>query len=165
MGDAFDLDKASDLIDDKMARNMANDLRRHLGADALKPHKPVVSGPGIGPGGIPISSGRKNVYGAAGSGGLHGAAKDLATIASRSPAGRSGSKDGDLLSSMAGRLSKLEAMNAALKKELAEKNAKVAHLEDQNRQLAMAAGEDSIEQIATLTVERDRYKEQVAEMT
>ena len=28
VGDAFDLDKASDLLDDKMARNMANDLRR-----------------------------------------------------------------------------------------------------------------------------------------
>lgn len=55
VGDAFDLDKASGLIDDKMARNMAADLRRHLGPDALKPHKPLVSGPGVGPGGIPIS--------------------------------------------------------------------------------------------------------------
>lgn len=104
VGDAFDLDRASELIDDKMARNMANDLRRHLGTDALKPHKPVVSGPGVGPGGIPISSGRSKVYGAAGqAGGLHGAAKDLASIASRSPA-RSSSKDGDLVTSMAARL-------------------------------------------------------------
>ena len=63
VADAFDLDKASDLIDDKMARNMAADIRRQLGADALKPHKPLISGPGVGPGGIPISSGRKQVYG------------------------------------------------------------------------------------------------------
>ena len=83
------------------------------------------------------------MYGAAGASGLHGAAKDLATIASRSPA-RSNSKDGDLVATMAARLSKLEAMNAALKKELAEKNAKIAHLEDKNEQLTMAASDDSI---------------------
>ena len=104
-----------------MARNMANDLRKQLGADALKPHKPLISGPGVGPGGIPLSSGRKQVYAGAGGSGLHGAAKDLATIASRSPAGRSGSKDGDLLSSMAQRLAKLESLNQALKSELREK--------------------------------------------
>ena len=28
VGDAFDLEKASDLIDDKLAKNMANDIRR-----------------------------------------------------------------------------------------------------------------------------------------
>ena len=61
-GQAFDLDQASDLIDDKMARNMAHDIRKQLGADALKPHKPLISGPGAGPGGIPISSSRKAIY-------------------------------------------------------------------------------------------------------
>ena len=96
---------------------------------------------------------------------MHGAAKDLATIASRSPAGRSSSKDGDLLSSMAQRLSKLEAMNAALKNELREKNNHIVALEEDNRQLTMAASEDSIDQIAQLIVERDRYKQQVEEMT
>lgn len=83
MGDAFDLDKAADMIDDKMARNMAADLRKHLGADALKPHKPLLSGPGVGRSGIPISQGRSAIYGggAARIGGLHGASKDLASIA------------------------------------------------------------------------------------
>ena len=62
VGDAFNLDNASDLIDDNMARNMANDIRRQLGAAGLQPHKPVVSGPGIGRSGIPISSGRRSQH-------------------------------------------------------------------------------------------------------
>lgn len=52
---AFDDEQAMNMMDDKMARNMAADLRKHLGADALKPHKPLISGPGAGPGGIPLS--------------------------------------------------------------------------------------------------------------
>ena len=132
VGDAFDLDKASGLIDDKMARNMAADLRKHLGADALKPRKPLITGPGAGPGGIPISSGRRKAHGGVSSSSLHGAASDLAAIA-KSPAGRSGSKDGDLFSSMAARLSKLEAMNASLKSELREKTDRIISLEDQNK--------------------------------
>ena len=118
VGDAFSLDNAAiDMIDDKLARNMANDIRRQLGPNALQPHKPLISGPGVGPGGIPISSGRRNLHGAAAAGSpmrsglgggpqagskgsLHNASKDFA-IANRSPAARSGSKDGDLLSSMA----------------------------------------------------------------
>ena len=164
VGDAFDLDKANELIDDKMARNMAADLRKHLGADALKPRKPLITGPGAGPGGIPISSGRRKAHGSvSGASSLHGAAVDLATIA-KSPAGRSGSKDGDLFSSMAQRLGKLEALNTSLKSELREKSQKIIVLENQNKQLAMAAGDDSIDQIAKLTVERDNYKEQTVEM-
>ena len=137
VGDAFDLDKASDLIDDKMARNMANDLRKHLGADALKPHKPLITGPGVGPGGIPISSGRRAMHGVGGIGApktsLHGAASDLAAIAKSSPKSSGAfSKDGDLLASMAQRLQKLEAMQTSLKSELREKNEKIRVLEDKN---------------------------------
>jgi len=40
--------------------------------------------------------------------------------------------DGDLVSTMAARLAKLEAFNLTLKKELAEKNVKIAHLEAKN---------------------------------
>ena len=65
-GSAFDLNAPSDLIDDKMAKNMAEDIRRQLGPNGLSLHKPVVSGPGVGPGGIPISSGRSKQYGIAG---------------------------------------------------------------------------------------------------
>ena len=90
---------------------MAQDIRRELGPNGLQPRKPVITGPGSGPGGIPISAARQKVHGgAAGRGSaissnLHGASKDLAAIANRSPAGRSASgKDGDLLSSMAQRL-------------------------------------------------------------
>ena len=61
-GQAFDSDKASDLIDDRMVRNMASDIRQQLGADALKPRKPLITGPGAGPGGIPISSGRRGMH-------------------------------------------------------------------------------------------------------
>ena len=78
-------------------------------------------------------------------GSLHKASKDLAAIHNRSPAGRSGSKDGDLVSSMVARLQKLEAMNTALKSELKEKNSKIVVLEDQNAKLKMAASEDSID--------------------
>ena len=118
-----------------MVKNMASDLRRQLGADALKPHKPLITGPGAGPGGIPISSGRRGMHNKVGAqGGLHGASRDLAgaAIHNRSPAGRSGSKDGDLMSTMMQRLGKLEAMNLALKSELKEKNSKIMHLEDTN---------------------------------
>lgn len=54
-GSAFDVDKASELIDDRMARNVADDIRRQLGPNGLSLHKPVIAGPGVGPGGIPIS--------------------------------------------------------------------------------------------------------------
>ena len=54
-GSAFDLDRPSDLIDDKMMKDVAADIRRQLGPNGLSLHKPVVSGPGIGHGGIPIS--------------------------------------------------------------------------------------------------------------
>ncbi len=90
----------------------------------MKPHKPLLAGPG----GIPISAARSKALNNPGSG-LHSNARDLAAIHNRSPA-RSGSKDGDLVSSMAQRLAKLEAMNAALKSELQEKNAKIIRLED-----------------------------------
>ena len=89
---------------------------------------------------------------------LQKATKDLAAIHNRSPAGRAGSKDGDLMSSMVSRLQKLEAMNAALKNELKEKTQKIQVLEDQNSKLTMAASDDSIDHIAKLTVERDNYK-------
>ena len=52
-----------------------------------------------------------------------------------------------------------------MKSELREKNEKIRVLEDKNDQLTMAASEDSIDMIAKLTVERDNYKQQVAEMT
>ena len=55
VGDAFDLDKANQLLDDSSARNLANDLRKQLGKDALKPHKPLLAGPGVGKSGIPLS--------------------------------------------------------------------------------------------------------------
>jgi len=54
---------------------------------------------------------------------------DFGAIHNRSPA-RSGSKDGDLLSTMAQRLSKLEALNTALKQELREKTDRIVTLED-----------------------------------
>jgi len=69
------------------------------------------------------------------------------------------------MSSMVQRLGKLEAMNTALKNELREKTAKIMHLEDKNKILTKAASQDHIEHIAQLTVERDRYKEQIDEMT
>lgn len=149
---------------------MASDLRRQLGADALKPRKPLITGPGAGPGGIPISSGRRvmhNKVGGGAQGGLHGATRDLAgaAIHNRSPAGRSGGKDGDLMSTMMARLGKLESMNLALKSELKEKNTTIAHLEDTNSKLRLAASDDSIEEIAKLVVERDNYKAQTVEMT
>lgn len=43
LGSPLDLDLCEDLIDDKMARNVANDIRRELGAAALKPHKPLLA--------------------------------------------------------------------------------------------------------------------------
>ena len=66
---------------------------------------------------------------------LQKATKDLAAIHNRSPAGRAGSKDGDLMSSMVSRLQKLEAMNAALKNELKEK--KEDAFEDQPVNISM----------------------------
>lgn len=51
VADAIDLDKASELIDTKMGNAFADDLRRELGVDALKPNKPLLvpnSKPGLG---------------------------------------------------------------------------------------------------------------------
>ena len=68
----------------------------------------MITGPGSGPGGIPLSAARQKVHGGAAARGppissnLHGASRDLAAIANRSPAGRSASgKDADVLSAMA----------------------------------------------------------------
>ena len=109
IGDAFNLDDASAMIDDNLARNMANDIRKQLGANALQPHKSVVSGPGVNRSGIPISSSRRsqhNVNMAQPGYALNKNTKDLggAAMQHRSPAGRSGGKDSDLMSSMVGRL-------------------------------------------------------------
>ena len=69
------------------------------------------------------------------------------------------------MSTMMARLGKLESMNLALKSELKEKNTTIAHLEDTNSKLRLAASDDSIEEIAKLVVERDNYKAQTVEMT
>ena len=98
---------------------MAEDIRRQLGPNGLSLHKPVVAGPGIGPGGIPISSGRSKQYG----------------IAGGSPAARKRSNDGALEQSMVQRLQKLEALNQSLKSEIREKSEQVMLLKDQNKKL------------------------------
>lgn len=54
----FDLDKAKDMIDDKMARRLNDNIMKQLGPNGLSKHKPVISGPG----GIPVSSGRAAVH-------------------------------------------------------------------------------------------------------
>jgi len=42
VADPLDLDLASDLIDSKIAKNVADDIRREMGFAALKPHKPLL---------------------------------------------------------------------------------------------------------------------------
>ena len=86
----MDLDKVSDMIPDKMARNLAEDIKRQLGPKGLTKHKPVITGPG----GVPKASIRKSSQGAAG---------NAAGIKAQSPV-RSGGKDGDLMSTMLNRL-------------------------------------------------------------
>lgn len=44
------MDKASELLDDGMAKNLAADLRRELGAKALQPSKPLL----VPSGGMPM---------------------------------------------------------------------------------------------------------------
>ena len=76
-------------------------------------------------------------------------------IKSRSPAGRAGSKDGDLISTMASRLQKLETLNTSLRCELKEKMGEISILKDQNEMLSLAASRDVQTQIENLTLERD----------
>ena len=90
-----------------------------MGPNGLSLHKPVVSGVGVGPGGIPISSGRSKQYGLAGG----------------SPAARKKSTDGPLEQSMIQRLQKLEAINISLKSEIREKFEQVTLLKEQNKKL------------------------------
>ena len=46
VGDAFDLNKASDLIDDKMAKNLVGDLKRQIGPEGFpKPRASKDGGP------------------------------------------------------------------------------------------------------------------------
>ena len=100
MADAFDLDKASDLIDDKTSEKILADIRKQLGPEGLSKHKPIVSGPG----GIPISQGRAAVHkkpiwdssvpGLQPRVGSRGAAG--ASPVQRSPAGHIGAKGADL---------------------------------------------------------------------
>jgi len=59
----FDLDKAYDMIDDKTAKRVAEDIRKHLGPNGLQPHKPVVTGPGGAPVPNVISQARAQVHG------------------------------------------------------------------------------------------------------
>lgn len=42
MGDAFDLNKASDLLDDRMAKNIMGDLRKQLGPEGFPKPTPVI---------------------------------------------------------------------------------------------------------------------------
>ena len=151
-----------------MANKMAADIRRQLGPNGLQPHKSVITGPKVGPGGVPISSnlGRRGAKPTTVSS-LHGAARDFGAMQNNhrvSPSGRSGSKDGDLMSSMVARLQKLEALNLTLKSELREKTTKIISLDDENGRLRLAAADDAVDQIARLTVERDNYKSQTVEM-
>lgn len=53
-------DEMKELMGDKVTKNVAEDIRKAL-ANA-KPHKPVISGPGVGLGGVPISSSRAAVH-------------------------------------------------------------------------------------------------------
>lgn len=53
-------------------------------------------------------------------------------IKSRSPVRRAGSKDGDLIATMASRLQKLETLNTSLRCELKEKMGEISHLKEQN---------------------------------
>ena len=156
VGDAIDLEKVSDMIPDKMARNLAEDIKRQLGPKGLTKHKPVITGPGAGPGGVPKSSVRKNSSGPA--------AGSAAGMKAPSPV-RSSGKDGDLMSTMLNRLQQVEALNLAYKKELAEKQELIDQLKDRNKHLTVASSADSFEQIAKITADRDKYKQQVVEMT
>ena len=167
VADAFDLDKASDLLDDKTSERIMADIRKQLGPEGLSKHKPIVSGPGVGPGGIPISSGRQaihkkpiwdssvpNMPARSGSKGAAGS----------SPAGRIGPKDADLQSSMIKRLQQLENLNAALKKELAEKNQKNFALIEENENLKLLTSKKAQEELVQLKKERDEHKKQNDEM-
>ncbi|MFN9956087.1 MAG: hypothetical protein ACK55I_23580, partial [bacterium] len=49
-------------VSDQAVRNISNNILQDFGIDALKPRKPLITGSGAGPGGIPISSGRKGVH-------------------------------------------------------------------------------------------------------
>ena len=53
-----------------------------MGPNGLSLHKPVVSGPGVGPGGIPISAGRSKAHNVA------RASPGLSKITSSSPSAR-----------------------------------------------------------------------------
>ena len=54
----FDLDVASRMIDDKMTKNIVEDIRRQFGPSGPPKHKPLLTGPG----GVPISQGRSQVH-------------------------------------------------------------------------------------------------------
>jgi hypothetical protein len=43
LGEPLDLDKVQDMIDDKMAKNVADEIRKELGQNGLKPHKPLLA--------------------------------------------------------------------------------------------------------------------------
>ena len=58
VGDAFDLNKASDLIDDKMAKNLVGDLKRQIGPEGFP--KPRLSKDG-GPLYSPLDPNNKHV--------------------------------------------------------------------------------------------------------
>lgn len=78
--------------------------------------------------------------------------------------GGSKSRDQDLFTSMASRLTKLEQLNQSLRLEVKEKTIQVRCLEDENTSLKMVADKSMLKEVKHLRIQRDEYKKQCGEM-
>lgn len=176
LGSPLDLDKCEDLIDDKMAKNVANDIRRELGAAALKPHKPLLApsaNGGLRPSKDPQFSkliGGDPKKSPAGNGAGKLPVQKLSKVPSgpnlqqqqdwmqRAVAAPKQSKDQELLTQMTKRLAQLEGVNKSLKLEIREMHEKNAGLKAQNESLRALTSADSIQTLDSLKKERDKFK-------
>ena len=61
------------------------------------------------------------------------------------------------MTSMMQRLSQLETVNKSLRLEVKEKTLQVNTLQNENERLRLASSDDSVDSIAKLIVERDKF--------
>jgi len=76
----------------------------------------------------------------------------------------SGTKDSDLLTSMAARLSQLEKLNQSLRLEVKEKGLTINTLKLENEKLRLASDTNNVKEVSEIIQERDKYRKQAQEM-
>ena len=142
-GKAFDIGSISDLLDDKVAKRIANDIRSAMPPKPKQEKTEEVHNPFV----KASDYGKKN----------HPVPQKTGS--------RGSSQDRDLMSSMMSRLTALEKVNRSLKQEIKEKSIKIDSLEKENDRLKATANLSYLQKYSELEVDRNKYKKMTEDMT